>query len=172
MARADSVVKVAASVPTDTLRQPRPIGVTNQIASVGGSAGGGRSGAIGRAMPRAKAQASASAPERALAPTADMSAASAYAGCYEISESIDVLPKRFALIASPMAALGRGEVRYADSTGAVDGRIPDVSWTERDGRAVIRTNARGEVLAILRAADTLSAQSVAVPRTVRVTFCR
>jgi anti-sigma factor RsiW len=171
-ARVDSAVKAAAATTIDSVRSAPLVAPTNQIASVGGGvAGGGRSGA-GRAMTRAKVQSSAVAPQRALAASADMSAPSAFAGCYEVDESIDVLPKRFALITSPLSALGRGEVRYVDSTGAVDGRIPDVSWTEGDGRAVIRTNARGEVLAILRAGDTLTAQSAAGPRTLRVTQCR
>jgi len=95
----------------------------------------------------------------------DMAASSSFVGCYELDQSADVLPRRFALI-------GSDEVRYIDSTGAIAGRIPDVSWTETNGRAVVRTAARGEVLSLDRSLPTLSAQSKLGARTVRALDCR
>ena len=95
-------------------------------------------------------------------------------GCYELDQPTDVLPKRFALLAlpEPAAAAMALEVAYLDSTGAVAGRIPDVSWTESGGRAVVRTLARGEILTIVRTETGVSAQSVLGPRTARVAACR
>jgi len=96
---------------------------------------------------------------------------SSYAGCYEVNESTDVLPKRFALRADSTRA-GFYDVRYVDSTGAVDGRMVDAGWLETGGRAVIRTARLGNVLTIARTETGIAADSPLGPRTVRVTGCR
>src|SRR5450759_1477375 len=112
--------------------------------------------------------------ERRLASVADVASLPAYVDCYEVNESTDVLPKRFALRADSARAGAGGlyEVRYVDSTGAVDGRIVDVGWTDISGRAAIRTAGRGEILTFLRVGNAVMVQSPLGPRTVRVTSCR
>src|SRR5258708_7348981 len=93
-----------------------------------------------------------------------------YAGCYELNESTDVLPKRFAL-RDDSARAGLQEIRYVDSTGAVDGRMVDAGWTEIGGRAVIRTTRLGESLTITRTGNDVGAEAPLGPRSVRVMKC-
>jgi hypothetical protein len=112
--------------------------------------------------------------ERSMAPTLDAASLPSYVGCYELNESTDVLPRRFALrVDSARAGVGGSNpVRYIDSTGIVDGRMADAGWMETGGRAVIRTARLGEILTILRTGNAIWAQSPLGPRTVRVTTCR
>jgi hypothetical protein len=120
-------------------------------------------GGFAAAAPARDAARSAAAPQRQLA-TSDM-LVSAFVGCYELDQSADVLPRRFALVAA-------GEARYVDSTGSIDGKIPDVNWAEVNGRAVVRTIGRGDVLTLERGPATVTAQSTLGPRTVRTVSCR
>jgi hypothetical protein len=124
----------------------------------------GRFGATRQARPSMAA-------EPQIAMSRDLASVSALVGCYEVDESTDVLPRRFALAMAVDPGMP-GEVRYVDSTGARDGRIPDVSWVESNGQAIIRTVARGEVLVIRRGDDTLFAQSTLGLRTIRARICR
>ena len=184
VAQPDSVRRVAIVPQADSLRMAPVSPMMGKMAGVASAPVNAAGGVARRSMTRSAGDRTSAVDrsavdrtvtsERALAPMADMALASAFAGCYELNESTDVLPARFAL-RSEANALGGGaarEVRYVDSTGAVDGRIPDVSWTESEGRVVVRTNARGEILAIVRAGNVLAAQSGLGVRTVRVAPCR
>jgi hypothetical protein len=111
------------------------------------------------------ARPSAAPQPQTLAAAADLAAQNRLVACYEVSESTDVVPRRFALVTA-------GDVRYVDSTGSVDGKIPDVSWTQADNRIMIRTMTRGDVLVIESTADAVTARSPLGARTVRATRCR
>lgn len=164
----DSIGKVAlAVVQMDTAAFGRSPGLTSKVAGALNSAAGA-AGAI--SATRMSVQRTA-ASERAMAAFAPLPG---YVGCYEVNESTDVLPKRFALRSdsgrAPPDALY--EVRYVDSTGAVAGRIADIGWRVTSGRATIETVARDEILGIRRVGqDFFAAQSVLGPRTVRMTPC-
>lgn len=94
----------------------------------------------------------------------------AVARCYELDESTDILPKRFALRTD---STGVNEVRYVDSTGTVDGKIFDARWTEADGRVSISTAGRGVVLTLTRLGlGDFQAQSPLGPRAAKVATCR
>ncbi len=151
-----------------------PAALTAAIATVAAGAPTGAGGAGGVAVAKTSTARSSMAGERRLASVADVASLPAYVGCYEVNESTDVLPKRFALRADSARAGAGGlyEVRYVDSTGAVDGRIVDVGWTDISGRAAIRTAGRGEILTFLRVGNVVMVQSPLGPRTVRVTSCR
>ena len=168
---------VAPPVASAKIDAPAPAAPTSPVIERRDAAGaGGRTmakGAVAAAPPSAiggfaggasRVARPAAATQRQI-PMSDMAASSSFVGCYELDQSADVLPRRFALI-------GSDEVRYIDSTGAIAGRIPDVSWTETNGRAVVRTAARGEVLSLDRSLPTLSAQSKLGARTVRALDCR
>ena len=161
---ADSVGIVAAGAAVQIGVQ---IGKTAAVAS--GGTGDARAAGAGAASARSRAAA-----ERAFAPVTEPATTSIYVGCYELSESVDVLPRRFALLAdSGRAEADRSyEVRYVDSTGAVDGRIPDVEWKDAGGRAAIRTAGRGEILTLVRVGSAVTVRSVLGARLLRVTPCR
>ena len=162
----------AAAAPA--LPATAPAALTAAIAKVAAGAPTGAGGAGGVAVTKTSTARSSMAGERRLASVADVASLPAYVGCYEVNESTDVLPKRFALRADSArsGAGGLYEVRYVDSTGAVDGRIVDVGWMETGGRAAIRTAGRGEILTFLRVGNVVMVQSPLGPRTVRVTSCR
>jgi hypothetical protein len=164
---ADSLAKVVAQVQVDTTRLARSAASPGRIAGAMSSAGAAAGVAEARSMSPRKSVAVA----RSSAPTMDAVSFPSYAGCYELNESTDVLPKRFALRADSARA-GLYEVRYVDSSGFVDGRMVDAGWMETGGRAVIRTAGLGEILTIVRTGNAASAQSPLGPRTVRVTTCR
>ena len=151
---ADSQLRAAATAAT-------PTGV---LAARGGAAPQGKASA---GFPRSMAVAGRSAGMLSEAVVTIPS----YAGCYELNESTDVLPKRFAL-REDSARAGLYEVRYVDSTGAVDGRMVDAGWLDTGDRAVIRTARLGDILTIARTEKGVAAESPLGPRTVRVTTCR
>ena len=95
----------------------------------------------------------------------------AFVGCYELNNSTDVLPMRFALVADSAGA-GLSQVRYLDSTGAITERIADAAWSIENGRAVIRTVRRGSILSLSRSDAAVTGESINGPRTGRLTACR
>jgi hypothetical protein len=137
----------------------------------GAVAGAGGAGAIADAKTATRTSAASG---RNLASVANVGLLPSYAGCYEVNESTDVLPKRFALRTDSARAGVDGlyEVRYVDSTGVMDGRMVDAGWMETGGRAVIRTSRLGDILTILNTGNGIVAQSPLGPRTVKVTACR
>ena len=161
----DSIAKVVAQAQVDTAQFARSSASMGKVAGAMNSAG-----AASVAEARAPSQKSMVV-VRSMAPTLDAASLPSYVGCYELNESTDVLPRKFALRADSARA-GLYEVRYVDSTGAVDGRMVDAGWTETGGRAVIRAARLGEILTILRTGNAILAQSPLGPRTVRVTTCR
>jgi hypothetical protein len=97
-----------------------------------------------------------------------------FVGCYQVSETTDVLPKEFALTNAPGAAdqlRNTYEVRYLDSTGATSTPIIDVNWLALPGRAVIRSP-RGVILTLTRIGDKVAAQSALGLRTIQLVRCR
>lgn len=96
-----------------------------------------------------------------------------FVGCYELNESTDVLPARFALLTDASPALpGQSGVRYVDSEGRPADRILDAGWVEQNGMALISTVGRGLVLSLSRTDSLARGQSVSGPRNGRVTPCR
>jgi anti-sigma factor RsiW len=163
-AKIDVPAPAAPTAPVIERREARVAEVTGSAMAKGAVAATPPSAIGGFAGGTARAPRAAAATQRQLA-VSDVAVSASLAGCYEIDQSTDVLPRRFALVAP-------GEARYVDSAGVMDGKIPDVSWTESSGRAVIRTLARGEVLSIERGPVLLSAQSALGARTVRTVRCR
>jgi hypothetical protein len=115
--------------------------------------------------PMRAARPSAAPQPQTVAAAADLAMRDRFVTCYEVNESTDVVPRRFALVMP-------GDVRYVDSTGGVDGKIPDVSWTQADNRITIRAMTRGEVLMIDKAGEAMTARSPLGLRTVRAMACR
>jgi hypothetical protein len=167
-ARIDSVAKVAAPLPTDSAQVRRSPAVLGGVAGASAGAGAALAVAGATAGPRRNADLG-----RNLASVMVTGLNESYVGCYEVNESTDVLPSRFALRAdSVRAGVERlHEVRYVDSTGVVDGLMVDAGWTESGGTVVIRTTRMGDVLTIRRAGNAIVAQSPLGPRTVLMTAC-
>ena len=128
----------AAEVNRDSMRMQR----ASVARTLAGGMGGGRASSSGSFAPGAAPAAARAAEPMAVADKAIPT----MIGCYEASESRDVLPRRFALLAG-------GEVRYVDSTGKRDGVIVDVSWVDSAQSAIIRNRAGRELLRIRRVAN-------------------
>jgi anti-sigma factor RsiW len=164
---ADSTTRAEARrrmvIVSDSVRPiPAPMGVLRaQVsgASMNGGAGGGRGGA--QPQPVAPAV-------TAFVPSSGRAARVTLVGCYEADQSTDVLPRRFALRAD---SVGGNEVRYVDSTGAIDGRIADLDWIDAPGRAIIRSIGRGPIMTIVRTPAAITAQSTLGPRSIRSIVC-
>jgi hypothetical protein len=168
-ARIDRVAKVAAALQTDRAQSPLSLLSTGRVAGAVAGAGGAGAVAEAKAAPRRNADFG-----RNLASVVTLGLQRSFVGCYEVNESTDVLPKRFALRTDSARAGVDGlyEVRYVDSTGVMDGRMVDAGWMETGGRAVIRTSRLGDILTILNTGNGIVAQSPLGPRTVKVTACR
>lgn len=106
-----------------------------------------------------------------MADRAELSALTAFVGCYEMNVSTDILPARFALLADS-AGPSRFEVRYLDANGRPSERILDAFWETEGGRAVIRTTGRGIVLTLGKTGSAVTADSPNGPRSGRVLSCR
>ena len=94
-----------------------------------------------------------------------------FVGCYQLNESTDILPARFALRADS-AGGNLFDVRYVDSLGRATERILDAGWVIEGGRVVVKTVRRGTILSMSLADGAVTAESVNGPRAGRVTGCR
>jgi hypothetical protein len=98
--------------------------------------------------------------------------AQAFAGCYEMNVSTDILPDRFALVSDSASLPGLLGIRYVDSTGRQSERIIDAGWTMVGGQVVIRTTARGTIMTLSKEGPAVTAETPNGPRRGRVISCR
>jgi Putative zinc-finger len=177
-APASPIAQVSPAMPARSAAPMTAMGVGGQprapaaMAAAGGAAASGLAEA--KTAASRKSMAIGASPTQLMEVVVTGPSGPSYAGCYEVDQSTDVLPRRFALRADSARAgvAGMYEVRYIDSTGAIDGRMVDAGWMEISGRAVIRTARSGEILAITRTGSAIGAESPLGPRTVRQTSCR
>ena len=166
----DAATSVAtAQAPAPVAAQVSPA-IPPRLAAPMAAAGGAAAGAAAAKTAASRKSMAIGARSTQLSEMVVTGTGPLYAGCYELNESTDVLPKRFAL-RDDSARAGLQEIRYVDSTGAVDGRMVDAGWTEIGGRAVIRTTRLGEILTITRTGNDVGAESPLGPRSVRVMKC-
>lgn len=137
----------------------------SRVSAAVGAVAGGAAGAAA-APSRASMERSFS-----LLDQASTEATRAFAGCYEMNVSTDILPDRFALVTDSATMPGLLGIRYVDSTGQLSERIVDAGWTMAGGQALVRT-ARGTILTLSKAGPAVTGDSPNGPRRGRVISCR
>jgi hypothetical protein len=171
-ATADATKAASASPPIAT--PPAP---TRAAAGQGRAISGARGGGRGVRRPGMAATPSSAA----LAPRLSAAEVMQFVGCYNLSASTYVLPRRFALSAEPWLApdatasaapaARRNQVRYVDSTNTITGPKTDAGWTVENGHPTISTTSYGALISLTVADSTVSASSPAGERTGSHTNC-
>jgi hypothetical protein len=102
---------------------------------------------------------------------APASAAAAFAGCYEMSASTDVLPARFALVNDSAAISGLLAIHYVDADGRSTSRIQDLGWALEGDHVIVKTQAGQTLLTLRKTGSAVSAEGRSGSRNGRVVSC-